>query len=162
MIVYCATILDNSFAETKELLKESLIEMNILNKSYTRNVHLFQFVNTYDVICSSLYRSISSMKEYRKTCNSSERDIIKPSGFPASRILVLLVSASCTITICTGGIQWMAIELNLRASLCQNMIRAQRKRTELGSPLRYISAGFPMGEKPEKKGKGVPFRHCWA
>lgn len=35
------------------------------------------------------------------------------------------------------------------------MIRAERKRTELGSPLRYISTGSPMGEKPKKEEKKV-------
>lgn len=41
--------------------------LNILNKSYIHSIYLFKFVNTYDVVCSSLYHSILSMKETKET-----------------------------------------------------------------------------------------------
>ena len=53
--------------------------------------------------------------------------------------------------ICTASFQWMTIELKPRAKLCLYMIRAEWKRTELGSPLWYI----PHGRKAPKTRKKV-------
>lgn len=62
MIIYCATFLENSLAETKELPRNALTKLNFFDKSYIHNNNLFMFVNPYEVICSLLYHSVSSIK----------------------------------------------------------------------------------------------------
>lgn len=155
VIIFCVNFFHNSFAKTKELPKEILTGLSILNKSCIHSIYLFKFKI---LMMTSVVLSIIAFQIWKNKGKTVivQRGIIWLSGFPASSILVLLISAPCSITIHTGGIQWRAIELRLRAKLCLQMIRAEWESTERGSPLQYISTGSPMGEKSKKEERKRP------